>query len=206
MYFYCLFWCLKFWTLIGWSTLLNKISLCLKRQFFGLNSFQINFKITLWALWHIFMDGSQLSQGYRAISRRQFTFYHSVPRISWYTFNQPRKHERLSQPWSHLVVFNLGHQDWESRPLFPVQPLSEILSISNAQHAESRIWACAESEFRLCWMKLCSSDNLGYLLIFKWGIVFRENFMIPKQWRIFKGDPLCLLWYKWIWKWVVCVG
>ena len=27
-------------------------------------------------LWHLFMDGVQLPQGYRAITRRQFTFYH----------------------------------------------------------------------------------------------------------------------------------
>ena len=33
--------------------------------------------------WPLFMDGFQLSPGYRANTRRQFTFYHSVPRISW---------------------------------------------------------------------------------------------------------------------------
>ena len=152
-----MFWCFKFWTSIGWSTLLNKI--CPKRRFFGLNSFQINFKITLWLLWPLFMDGGQLSQGYKAILRKQFTFYYSVRRISWYSFNQPQKHERLSQPWSHLVVFNLGHLDWESSSLFLGGPLSEILNISNIQHAASRIWACAEPEFRLCWMKLCSNDK-----------------------------------------------
>ena len=27
------------------------------------------------------MEGVQLSQGYRATSRRQFTFYHSVPGV-----------------------------------------------------------------------------------------------------------------------------
>ena len=32
--------------------------------------------------------------------RRQFTFYHSVPRNSWYAFYRSRKDERLSQPWS----------------------------------------------------------------------------------------------------------
>ena len=31
-----------------------------------------------------------------ATSRRQFTFYHSVPRKSWYSFYQPQKDERLS--------------------------------------------------------------------------------------------------------------
>ena len=39
-----------------------------------------------------------------ATSRRQFTFYHSVPRNSWYSFYRPWKDERLSQPWSHPVA------------------------------------------------------------------------------------------------------
>ena len=35
--------------------------------------------------------------------------------------------------------------------------MSVILTISNLWHAASRISTCAELEFRLCWMKLCSS-------------------------------------------------
>ena len=69
------------------------------------------------ALWPRFMDGVQLSQGYRTTSWRQFTFYHSVPRISWCSFNWPQKDKRLSQSWSHLVVLNLGPLDWESSAL-----------------------------------------------------------------------------------------
>ena len=42
------------------------------------------------------MDGVQLSQGYRATTRRQFTFYHSVLRTTWYSFSQSWKDERLS--------------------------------------------------------------------------------------------------------------
>ena len=41
-----------------------------------------------------------------ATSRRQFTFYHSVPRNYWYSFYRPCKDERLSRPWSHPVVLN----------------------------------------------------------------------------------------------------
>ena len=37
--------------------------------------------------------------------------------------------------------------------------MSEILTIANLRHAASRVWTCAEPEFRLSWMKLCSSDN-----------------------------------------------
>ena len=52
-----------------------------------------------------------------ATSRRQFTFYHSVPRNSWYSFYWPWKDEMLSQPWSHLVILNMRPLDWESSTL-----------------------------------------------------------------------------------------
>ena len=38
-------------------------------------------------------------------------------------------------------------------------PLSEILTIANFRHAASRFWTCAKPEFKLWWMKLCSTDN-----------------------------------------------
>ena len=68
-------------------------------------------------LWLLFMGGVQLSQGYIAFTRRQFTFYYSVPRSYRYSFNRPWKNERLSWPWSHPVVLNLGPLDWESSAL-----------------------------------------------------------------------------------------
>ena len=46
-------------------------------------------KITLWPL---LMDGVQLSQGYRATTRRQFIFL--LLWSSWYSFDRPRKDER----------------------------------------------------------------------------------------------------------------
>ena len=44
-------------------------------------------------------------------------------------------------------------------PYFQPEPLSEILTIANLRHTANRVWTCAESEFRLCRMKLCSSDR-----------------------------------------------
>ena len=59
------------------------------------------------------MDGVQSHQGYRATTRRQFTFYHSIPRNSWHSFNRPWIDERLSQSWSYpVVVLNMGPLDW----------------------------------------------------------------------------------------------
>ena len=63
---------------------------------------------TLWPL---------LSQGYRTITKRKFTFYHSVPRSSSYSTNQPQKGERLSWTCSQPVVLNRGPLDWESSTL-----------------------------------------------------------------------------------------
>ena len=62
-----------------------------------------------------------------ATLRRQFTFYHSVPRNSWYSFYWPRKDERLSRPCSHPVVLNMGPLDWESST-FTTWP-EEILNV-----------------------------------------------------------------------------
>ena len=44
-------------------------------------------------------------------------------------------------------------------PYFQPRPLSEILTTTNFRHVMSRIWIGTEPEFRLSWMKLCSSDN-----------------------------------------------
>ena len=62
-----------------------------------------------------------------ASSSRQFTFYHSFPRNSWYSFHRPQKVERLSRPWSHPVVLNTGPLDWESSAL-TTRPLQLINS------------------------------------------------------------------------------
>ena len=75
------------------------------------------------ALWPLFMDRVQLPKVYRATTRRQFIFYHSVPKNSWYPFDQPQKDRRLTRPWSHTLVFNTRPLDWGSsaltnRPVF----------------------------------------------------------------------------------------
>ena len=84
------------------------------------DTLSILFKKTLWPL---FMDRVQLPKVYRATTMRQFTFYYSVSRNSWYPFDQIRKDERLTRPWRHTVAFNTGPFDWGSsalsnRPVF----------------------------------------------------------------------------------------
>ena len=62
----------------------------------------------------------------RATSRRQFTFYHNVPRNSWYSFYRPRKDERFSRPWSYSVVLNTGPMDSESS-ILTIRPLLQLI-------------------------------------------------------------------------------
>ena len=45
-----------------------------------------------------------------------------------------------------------------TKPYLQLGPLPEIFFFAN-RHTDSRIWTFAEPEFRLRWMKLCSSVN-----------------------------------------------
>ena len=93
-----------------------------------------------------------------ATSRRQVTFYHSVPRNSWYSFYRPRKDERLSRPCSHPVVLNMGLLDWESSTLTFSSKLdwgSYIISI--AKTASKKIGALIHS------MEFLSPEVVLYL-------------------------------------------
>ena len=59
--------------------------------------------------------------------------------------------------WWWWIVFGVWLTDERRLAYFQPGPLSEILTIANLRHAASRIWICADPEFRVCWMKLCSS-------------------------------------------------
>ena len=48
---------------------------------------------------------------------KEVYFLPQVPRSSWYSFDRPRKDERLSRPWIHPVILNTGPLDWESSAL-----------------------------------------------------------------------------------------
>ena len=64
--------------------------------------------------------------------------------------------------WWWIVLF------WPTKgvqPYFLLGPWSKILTITNLQHAASRIWTCTEPEFRLHWMRLCSGDNYFTLIL-----------------------------------------
>ena len=58
-------------------------------------------------LWPLLMDGVLLSQCYNHYKETVY-FFPLAPRKSWYSFDRPQKDERLSQPWSHRMVLNLG--------------------------------------------------------------------------------------------------
>ena len=69
-----------------------------------------------------------------------------------------------------VVAFFWGMVDRQIAftPYFQLVPLPEVLTIANLRHAASKIWTCAESDFRLCWMKLCYSDFLKSLKEISW--------------------------------------
>ena len=58
----------------------------------------------------LFMDGVQLSQGYRATARRQFTFYHSVSRN-----DHKLKSYGLLGAFSILVFSSPGETDFDQK-------------------------------------------------------------------------------------------
>ena len=69
------------------------------------------FKKTKKKLYDLFLWMGSNCLKARATQRRQFTFYHYVPRNSWYLFYQHWNYERLSRPWSHPAVLNKGLLD-----------------------------------------------------------------------------------------------
>ena len=59
--------------------------------------------------------------------------------------------------------------------------VSKILTIGNLRHAASRIWTCLESEFRLCWTKLYSSDDHHKMVPLWLDETFRD-----RKWKIWE--------------------
>ena len=57
---------------------------------------------------------------------------------------------------------------------------NHCLTIVNLRHAVSRIWACAELEFRVCWIQLCSSDN-HYTTILLYLQTYSTSFFCKSQ-------------------------
>ena len=70
-----------------------------------------------------------LFQGYRATTRGQFTFYHSVARSSRYSTDQPQKDEGLSWPCSHSVVLKPRPLDRKSSTLTTSSLLQKLRTI-----------------------------------------------------------------------------
>ena len=96
--------------------------------------------------------------------------------------------------------------------------MSEILTIKNHWHAGNRIWICAEPQFMLSWMKLCSSDshctttpiktlwrssrypnkNLNYcpgfiLKLLDWFNIDMKGVFLKTFSKVFSKHPRCVL-------------
>ena len=75
-------------------------------------------------------------------------------------------------------------------PYFHPGPLSEILTIANLCHSARRIWTYAESEFRLCWIEMCSSDN-HYTTV---GLVTFIEEILYRKLRFLCSVSICSFW------------
>ena len=117
-----------------------------------------------------------LSQDYRATTRRQFTFYHSVPKSFRYSTNRPQKDERLIWPCSHSVVSNQEPLDWELGTLATRSLFRELRTFKKLR---------AFKQLNICLIKdtikaffpndiCCSRLQLwvGYLIYFKFARVY----------------------------------
>ena len=81
----------------------------------------------------------------RITSRRQFTFYQYILRNSWFSFYQPGKDERLSQPWSHPVVLNMGLLDWNAD--IQISQEQNIFSSDKKNHLHIKGYFMAKNSF-----------------------------------------------------------
>ena len=66
-----------------------------------------------------------------------------MPRNSWYSFDRPRKNERLCQPWSHTVVLDTGPLDLEPGAL-TTRPLLHCL-VALTFIRTSNIWSSKDN-------------------------------------------------------------
>ena len=109
--------------------------------------FELLWKKT-WTLWPLFRDGFYCLKC-NSVTSRQSTFYHSVFKISWYSFNRHGEDEKMSQSLSHPLGLNLGPLDLESsalstRPLLYcsiMSPKSKVLKFSLSQFL-GFFWNC----------------------------------------------------------------
>ena len=102
-----------------------------------------------------------------------------VPNYWTWTKTNPQKKIFWSNPYKiefmmitslieMLQLRNWSHDDelflqngWPTKgvnALFPAETIQRF-SPSQIPDTTNRVWTCVESDFRLCWMEFCSSDN-----------------------------------------------
>ena len=99
-----------------------------------------------------------------ATSRKQFTFYHSVPRNSGYSLYRPQKDEKLSRPCSYQVVLNMGPLDWESCALITRYQRQD----------EVPVWM----KYRFIYL-ICSHWRMNYVYGSDWNAISLILFSMP---------------------------
>lgn len=57
------------------------------------------------------------------------------------------------------LFFRNGWMEKSLKLCFQLEIFLNALAIPNLEHAMNRIWNCVERKYRLCWIKICNSDN-----------------------------------------------
>ena len=135
--------------------------------------------------------------GWGSTSRRQFTFYHSVPRNSWYPFYWPQKDERLSRPWSHTVVLNTWLLDWESSAL-TTRPLDHSLIVNVIRYCQKIAMSLHCYFFKLgpesyCKCNTILSKNSNVITLICYVHVVLVKKAQARIWKIFSNF---LIWHN----------
>ena len=98
--------------------------------------------------------------------------------------------------WWRQIVFVVWLIDERPLALFPAKTIArDPITISNLRHTASRIWACAKPEFKLGWIKLCSSDN-HYTTALLWLVSKNKISVIGKMMNWAKFNSFMQIIYK----------
>ena len=93
------------------------------------------------------------------------TFLPLSSQKSWYSFDWPQKDERLSRPWSHLVILNMEPLGWESSTLTTRPLLHQHYIILNLKE---RYFVCLGK----------NSESTGDLILFWFINIFTFEFFL----------------------------
>ena len=151
---------------LNWDTLTKNFKLLLKDRM-GLRTKNYNIMGVHWKIWFLvgfmknqYIAGNLLERGAWTVCR----FKGGLEKRGGWCFWGRGVDTPMHTMWLWWIVFVVWLTSERHLALFLASTI-EILIIANFWDATSRIWTCAEPDFRFCWMKLWSRDNHFTLVI-----------------------------------------